>query len=70
VGVAGHEQPLGARYRDTLIRAPRSNEVAEKYQGRLQIVAADNTVPERAREYIRVRFTEDEKLIPTHLLGG
>lgn len=45
-------------------------EVAEKYQDRLQIIVADNTVPERAREYIRIRFTEDERLIPTHLLGG
>ena len=45
-------------------------EVADDYQDRLQIIAADNTVPERAREYLRVRLTEDDKLIPAHLVGG
>jgi len=45
-------------------------EVGERYRDRLQIIAADNTVPEQAGQYSRVRLSEDDKLIPAHLLRG
>ena len=44
-------------------------EIGDRHRDRLQIIAADNTVPEQAEQYIRVRLSEEEKLIPAHLLN-
>ncbi|MEG4227228.1 hypothetical protein QUA35_14850 [Microcoleus sp. N9_B2] len=38
--------------------------ISHEYQNRLQIIVSDNTVPESAREYILVEFSDENKLIP------
>jgi energy-coupling factor transporter ATP-binding protein EcfA2 len=38
--------------------------VSDEYQDRLQIIVADNTVPQNARKYIIAEFREEDKLIP------
>ena len=43
-------------------------DVAAEYRDRLQIIVADNSIPQFAKEYLLVEFSEDDKLIPTHVL--
>jgi hypothetical protein len=38
--------------------------VSDEYQDRLQIIVADNTVPQNARKYLIAEFREEDKLIP------
>ncbi|MEG4203453.1 hypothetical protein QUA20_05935 [Microcoleus sp. Pol7_A1] len=38
--------------------------VSQAHQNRLQIIVSDNTVPERASEYIFANFNDENKLIP------
>lgn len=45
-------------------------EVGDTYRDRLQLVVADNTVPEQATAYIQVSLSEEEKLIPAGLING
>jgi energy-coupling factor transporter ATP-binding protein EcfA2 len=35
---------------------------------KLQVIVSENSIPDFANEFVRVRLTEDEKLIPSHLL--
>jgi len=44
-------------------------EIGAEYGDRLQIVVADNSVPTSAADYIRIRLSEEEKLIPIHRLS-
>lgn len=44
-------------------------EVAARYKDRLQIIVADNSVPQFAKEYLLAEFSEDDKLIPQHVLA-
>ena len=44
-------------------------ETAEEHGSNLQIIVADNSVPAFAREHLLVEFTEEDKLIPRHLLS-
>jgi hypothetical protein len=44
-------------------------ELGDEYANRLQIIVADNSVPQRADGYVRVRLSEQDKLIPTRLLS-
>jgi hypothetical protein len=43
-------------------------DLAAAHKDRLQIVVADNSIPQFAREYLLVEFSEDDKLIPRHVL--
>jgi len=38
--------------------------ISEEYQDQLQIIIADNTVPENARQYVFAEFDDNNKLIP------
>lgn len=42
--------------------------ISDEYSERLQIVVADNTVQDLAREYVLVTFDDNNKLIPSELL--
>lgn len=42
--------------------------ITNYYEDQLQIIIADNIVPDISRKYIRVVFTESDKLIPNNLL--
>ncbi len=44
-------------------------ELGDEYGDRLQIIVADNRVPQRALDRVRVRLSEQDKLIPTRLLS-
>lgn len=43
-------------------------ELGDEYGDRLQIIVADNSVPQRAVDSVRVQLSEQDKLIPTRLL--
>jgi len=63
LGTAGLDQErLDAVY-DYLL------ELGDEYADYLQIIVADNSVPQRADGYIRVRLSEQDRLIPTRLLS-
>ena len=38
--------------------------ISQEYQDQLQIIIADNTVPENARQYVFAEFDDNNKLIP------
>lgn len=42
--------------------------LSDSHGDNLQLIIAENSVPVRANEYIRVILSEDDKLIPEHLL--
>jgi hypothetical protein len=44
-------------------------EVGYSYGDHLQIIVADNTVPSRAVDHVRVQLSDENKLIPTNLLS-
>jgi hypothetical protein len=44
-------------------------EMAEEHGNRLQIIVADNSIPAFARKDVLVAFTDEDKLIPQHLLS-
>jgi hypothetical protein len=44
-------------------------ELGDEYGDRLQVIVADNSVPQRAGDHVRVRLSEQDKLIPTYLLS-
>jgi hypothetical protein len=44
--------------------------VSEQAGERLQIIVADNDVPENVRKFVRLRLTDDERLIPVPALAG
>lgn len=43
-------------------------ELGDEYGDRLQIIVADNSVPQRAVDSVRVQLSEQDKLIPTRPL--
>lgn len=43
-------------------------DVAANHGDRLQIIVADNSIPQFAKEYLLAEFSEDDKLIPQHVL--
>jgi hypothetical protein len=43
-------------------------DLAAEHQGRLQIIVADNSTPHFARELMLAEFSEQDKLIPQHVL--
>lgn len=43
-------------------------ETADKYGEALQIIVADNSVPSFAKKYLLMEFSDEDKLIPKHLL--
>jgi predicted ABC-type transport system involved in lysophospholipase L1 biosynthesis ATPase subunit len=45
-------------------------ELEYEYGDSLQIIVADNTVPRRAADHVRVQLSDEDKLIPAHLLGS
>jgi len=44
-------------------------ELGNDYGDRLQIIVADNTVPRRAVDHVRVQLSDEDKLIPISLLS-
>lgn len=43
-------------------------DVVAKHKDRLQVIVADNSIPQFAKEYLLVDFSEEDKLIPQHVL--
>lgn len=43
-------------------------ELGHVYADRLQIIVADNTVPRNAANRVRLRLSEEDKLVPVRLL--
>jgi hypothetical protein len=44
-------------------------EVSRKFGDQLQIIVADNDIPGAAEGFVRLRLTDDDRLVPTSLLG-
>lgn len=41
----------------------------KEYEGRLQVFVTDNTIPKFAEDFMKYRFTSDDKLIPEHIIN-